>query len=85
MPHCAERRFARYVLHALIKAENITLTDADKQNNFERYVVKFVDDYGYGEEYVRENMSEQIYDTMLFDKTVERLITLNTFVDIQEG
>lgn len=71
------------VLHALIKAENITLTDEDKQNNFERYAKKFVEDYGYGEEYVRENMSEQIYDTMLFDKTIEKLITMNTFVETQ--
>ena len=69
------------VLHALIKAEGIVLTDEDKSNNFERYVKKFVEDYGYGEEYVRDEMTEQIYDTMLFDKTVERLITLNTFVD----
>ncbi len=69
------------VLHAVIKAEGIVLTDDDKRNNFERYVMKFVVDYGYSEEYVRSNMTEQIYDTMLFDKTVELLITLNTFVE----
>lgn len=76
---------ADLVLHALIKAESIELTEDDKQNNFERYVQKFVKDYGYSEEYVRENMAEQIYDTMLFDKTVEKLMTLNTFVDTQEN
>ena len=68
------------VFAALVKAENISLSDADKKNNFEKYVKKFVLDYGYGEEYVRENMSEQIYETMLFDKTLEKLITLNTFI-----
>ena len=65
---------------ALVKAEGISLSDDEKKNNFDRYVEKFVNDYGYGEEYVRENMSEQIYQTMLFDKTLERLITLNKFV-----
>ncbi len=68
------------VFAALVKAENIALSEADKKNNFEKYVEKFVGDYGYGEEYVRENMSEQIYETMLFDKMLEKLITLNIFV-----
>lgn len=68
------------VLCALLKAENISLGEDEKKNNFDRYVKKFVDDYGYGEEYVRQKMSEQIYDAMLFDKVTEKLILINEFV-----
>ncbi|MBQ7383301.1 MAG: hypothetical protein IJV72_00730, partial [Clostridia bacterium] len=71
------------VFAAVVKAENISLSDADKQNNFDKYVEKFVNSYGYGEEYVRENMSEQIYETMLFDKMLEKLITLNKFASTE--
>ncbi|MBO5415889.1 MAG: hypothetical protein J6A83_04595 [Clostridia bacterium] len=71
------------VFAAVVKAENISLSDADKNNNFDKYVEKFVDSYGYGEEYVRENMSEQIYETMLFDKMLEKLITLNNFASTE--
>lgn len=67
------------VFAALVEAEDIALSEADKENNFDKYVEKFVGDYGYGEEYARENMSEQIYETMLFDKMLERLISLNNF------
>lgn len=67
------------VFAALVEAEDIALSEADKENNFDKYVEKFVGDYGYGEEYARENMSEQIYETMLFDKMLERLISINNF------
>ena len=68
------------VFYAVLKAENITLGDDEKKNNFDKYVKKFVDDYGYGEAYVREKMAEQIYDAMLFDKVTEKLILINEFV-----
>ena len=67
------------VFAALVEAENIALSESEKENNFDKYVEKFVEDYGYGEEYARENMSEQIYESMLFDKMLERLIALNNF------
>ena len=70
------------VLYALIEAEGVELSEAEKQNNLERYIQKFVDAYGYDEEYVRENMTEQIYDTMLFDKLLEKLIIMNEFADV---
>lgn len=71
------------VFYALLDAENIELTDTDKENNFDRYVSKFVTDYGYGEEYVRSNMSDEIYETMLYDKTLEKLISLNEFINAE--
>ena len=67
------------VYHAIVQAEQITLTEEEKATHFDRYVTRFVQTYGYGEAYVRENMREQIYDSMLYDKTLEKLITLNTF------
>lgn len=69
------------VFHALLEAENLTLTDADKQNNFDKYVAKFISDYGYSESYVRENMADEIYETMLFDKLLEGLVIKNNFKD----
>lgn len=68
------------VFYAVLKAENITLSEDEKKNNFNKYVKKFVDDYGYGEAYVREKMTEQLYDAMLFDKATEKLILINEFV-----
>lgn len=70
------------VRYALLEAESIVLSENEKQNNFERYVQKFVGSYGYDEEYVRENMTEQIYDTMLFDKMLEKLIMINEFAEV---
>ncbi len=69
------------VFYALVDAEGIELRNSEKDEFFERYVDKFVADYGYGEEYVRENMSDEIYETMLRDKTLERLIVLNKFTE----
>ncbi len=65
----------------VVKLEGIELTQTDKERLFERYVQKYVSEYGYDEDYVRENMTELIYDTMLYDKTTEFLIINNTFVD----
>ena len=68
------------VFFALLKAESVTLSEEEKNNNFDRYVNKFVVDYGYTEAYVRERMQSQICDAMLFDKMLERLILINKFV-----
>ncbi len=67
------------VLCAIIKAEGISLGDAEKTEHFDRYVQKYVSSYGYREEYVRENMTEQIYSSMLHDKALEYLILQNEF------
>lgn len=67
------------VFYALVFAEKIEISDSEKTVNFDKYVKKYVDDYGYTESYVRENLSEQIFESMLYDKTIERLIGLNSF------
>ena len=67
------------VYHALLRAEGIELSKEEKSKFFERYVEKFVADYGYTREYVKENMADEIYESMLYDKVTEFLITNNQF------
>ena len=64
----------------IVKDAGISLTEADKSAQLDRYVAKFAADYGYTEDYVREEMLELVYDSMLYDKTMEHLIVKNTFV-----
>ncbi len=59
--------------------EGISLSESEKTEHFARYAEKYAADYGYDAAYVEENMSELIYDSMLYDKTTEFLILNNTF------
>ena len=68
------------VFYAITEAESISVSETEKSELFDKYVKEYVDTYGYTEEYVRENLSDLIYDSMLFDKTMEFLIANNTFV-----
>ena len=63
----------------IVKLEGISLTDGEKDAYFDRYVDKYVENYGYSKDYVKSNMTELIYDSMLYDKTTEFLILNNTF------
>ena len=63
----------------IVKKEGIAITEDEKQSLFDRYVAAYVSEYGYSAEYVKANMSELIYDSMLYDKTLEFLILGNTF------
>ena len=66
------------ILFELVRrAEGIELTALEKQEHFDRYADKYVEDYGYTAEYVRENLTEQIYSSMLYDKLTEFLISNN--------
>ena len=68
------------VIYELVRRDaDITLREDEKSKFFEKYVEKFVADYGYSREYVKENMSDEIYESMLYDKTTEFLITNNQF------
>ena len=68
------------ILCAIIqKTEGILLTEEEKQTHLDRYVEKYVSEYGYSEDYVRTNMTEEIYGSMLYDKTTEFLILNNSF------
>ena len=67
------------VFYGIVYAEEITVTEQEKTDNFEKYVEKYTLGFGYAEEYVRSNMTDEIYESMLYDKTLERLIVLNSF------
>ncbi len=69
----------------IVAAEAIEITGDEKQQLFDRYVEKYVSDYGYNEEYVLANMTEYIYDSMLYDKTMEFLMMNNTFTVAKES
>ena len=70
------------VFAALVGAESIELTDEDKSAHYEKYVELFVSEYGYTEEYVLRYLEEEIYETMLYDKTLERLSSFVRFEEI---
>ena len=68
------------ILFELVRrAEDIELTESEKAEHFDRYVEKYVEDYGYSAEYVSQNLEDMIYESMLYDKTTEFLITNNDF------
>lgn len=76
----AESMAADDVIYELVRRDaEITLREDEKSKFFEKYVEKFVADYGYSREYVKENMQDEIYESMLYDKTTEFLITNNQF------
>lgn len=67
------------ILEFIRKQEGITLTDSEKSTYFDRYVLRYAEKYGYDEGYVRNELSDLVYDSMLYDKTIEFLIINNTF------
>ncbi len=68
------------VYRYILGAEGITLTEADKNANFDRYADKFAEEFQKPREYVVAEMADYIYEAMLYDKTVEFLILNNNFV-----
>lgn len=68
------------IIYAIVlKKENISLEEKEKEALFSKYVEKYVSEYGYTKEYVEENMADEIYGSMLYDKTTEFLIVNNIF------
>lgn len=68
------------IYRLVVQTEGIALTDEEKDALFDKYVDKYVQDYGYGKNYVTANMPNIIYESMLYDKTMEYLILQNTFI-----
>ena len=64
----------------IVEKEGISITEDEKQSLFDKYAAAYVSEYGYTLEYVKANMTELIYESMLYDKTMEFLILSNTFV-----
>ena len=82
LEECRKLTAEDLVFYALIEAEGIIVTDSEKELYFEKYVALFVADYGYTEDYVRAYLESEIYDTMLYDKTLEKLSSFVTFEEI---
>lgn len=68
---------------ALRADAGISITEEEKDRLFDRYVEKYAYDWGYNAAYVKENLSEQVLDSMLYDKTTEYLLKNNDFVSAQ--
>jgi hypothetical protein len=61
----------------IVQTENIALTDAERTSLFDKYVDRYAVELGRPREYVAENMPEYIYESMLYDKTMEFLLASN--------
>lgn len=66
------------VLLYIINDADVTLTDEEKALHTDKYAEKLVEVYGHDAEYIKQNMTEQIYEAMLSDKTMEYLLSKNT-------
>ena len=76
----AKEMVAKDLIYRLVaQKEEISVTDEEKKALFDRYVEKYVEEFGYGKSYVTANMNELIYESMLYDKTMEYLILNNNF------
>ena len=69
---------------AIIEAEGLHLTDDEKTRLFDKYAYKFSTTYGYSDEYVRKNLSDEIYEVMQYDKMMEFLMLNNTVKKVTE-
>ena len=68
------------LVYEYIRADaGIALTEQEKNALFDRYASAFADQYGYVLSDVKESMAELVYESMLYDKTIEYLIVRNTF------
>lgn len=66
---------------ALRADANIELTEDEKTRLFDKYAQKYASDFGYSVEYVENELKEQVYDSMRYDKMMEYLIKNNTFAE----
>ena len=67
------------ITKAIVKAEGIELTEAEKTELFDKYAAFYIDVNGFSEDYVRENLTDEIYESMQYDKMMEYLLTLSYF------
>ena len=73
------------VYRYIVADVGITLTQEEKVSLFDRYARQYAESYGYDVKYVTERLSDLVYDSMLYDKTMEYLILHNRFVVSSEG
>ena len=66
------------VLAYIVYKAEISLSDEEKDTHMDKYAEKLSEVYGYESGYIKANMSEQVYDAMLYDKAMEYLLLNNT-------
>ena len=71
------------VREAIYRLEGIELSEQERAENYDVYVRIFTEMYGYTEEYVKSNLTDEIYETMRYDKMIEKLILMNELVVIE--
>lgn len=69
---------------SIIEAEGLHLTDDEKTKLFDKYAYKFTLTYGHTVDYVYENLKDDIYDAMQYDKMMEFLLINNTVITLSE-
>ena len=62
-------------------AGGIALTDEEKDKYFDKYAEKYAEDWGYNLTYVENELADEVYASMLYDKTTEYLLKNNTFTE----
>ena len=69
------------LVYEYIRADaEISLTEKEKSDLFDRYASRLAVQHGYETSYVKEQMASLVYETMLYDKTMEYLIVHNEFI-----
>ena len=68
------------VYRYIVEDAAISLSEDERTGLYDKYVDKYVSDYGYNRAYVTSYLSEHVYESMLYDKTMEYLVLNNTFV-----
>jgi len=63
------------VYYAILDAESISLTEAEKNEKLDAYVKRYMEELGYTEAEIRKDHLESIYDAMLYDKMQETLVS----------
>ena len=61
----------------IVEDAEITLSESERTEHYDRYADRYVEKYGFDRAYVDERLRDEVYDSMLFDKTVEYLVLHN--------
>ena len=61
----------------IVEDAGIVLSESERIAHYDRYADRYVEKYGFDRAYVDERLRDEVYDSMLFDKTVEYLLLRN--------
>ena len=61
----------------VVEDAGIVLSESERIAHYDRYADRYVEKYGFDRAYVDEKLRDEVYDSMLFDKTMEYLLLHN--------